>query len=68
MLQAEEIRAVLLRKYQDTGDPDQRPYCGPSPVFADLMDNVIESEASHLPLAGAEVETLPIPYNGLRSR
>ena len=37
MPQAEEIRAVLLRTYQDTRDPDQRPYPGPSPVSADLM-------------------------------
>ena len=36
-MQAEEIGAVLLRTYQDTRDPDQRPYPGPSPVSADLM-------------------------------
>jgi hypothetical protein len=42
LVQAEEIRVVLLRMYQDTRDPDQRPYPGPSPVFADLpvMDDV----------------------------
>jgi hypothetical protein len=47
LLQAEEIRAVLLRTYQDTKDPDQRPYPGPSPVSADLsglMDDVIQLE------------------------
>lgn len=45
MAQAEEIRAVLLKTYQDTRDPDQRPYPGPSPVSPDLIDDVIELEA-----------------------
>ena len=46
-MQVEEIRAVLLRTYQDTRDPDQRPYPEPGPVSADLMDKIIQLEIGH---------------------
>ena len=62
-LQAEEIRAVLLRTYQDTIDPDQRPYPGLSPVSADLMGDVVNLEKN-----GVKWKTVPMPYKGLRSR
>ena len=60
----EEIRDVLLRMYQDTRDPDQQPYSGPGPVSADLMRQTIRSQ----PWTEMDPETLPMPYNGLRSR
>ena len=61
-MQADEIGIVLLRTYQDTRDHDQQPYPELSPGFVDLKGDVMHLKP------WTEVETLPMPYNGLRSK
>ena len=63
LLQAEEIRAVLLRRYLDTVDRDQRPCLEPSLVSADLKKRCHKFRRN-----GVTWKTVPMPYKGLRSR